>query len=294
MCLTWSSSARSIGVWHQSTPRAIRERMSPNAFSCRTWMSYDRYTLLSRVTWPYNCSLCGWEIVFFHIAILSQMQLIVQLQNGVMNTQCVILCHAHHGTRPWSQCWIGLIWSNPSGVTVAADAICPRSLWKSFSGAAVLPLNEFRQFNTDWKCSSVSHTVWFTESNSIPRKDSLHRGEFALFPVDPKSQQAEVTEHHVPVFAQLVPRLCQYQPVIELRMRTPHSLRGTMAASATFVKTRGDRDSPKGRTLYWYARPSNANRRNGMCRRRIETWKYASFRLIAANQSRGRMHSFLH
>ncbi len=73
-------------------------------------------------------------------------------------------------------------------------------------------------------------------------------------------------------------------------MRTPRSLRGTRAASATLVKTRGDRDSPKGRTLYWYARPSNANRRNGLCRGRIETWKYASFRSIAANQSRGRTH----
>ncbi len=31
-------------------------------------------------------------------------------------------------------------------------------------------------------------------------------------------------------------------------MRTPCSLKGTRAASATFVKTRGDRDSPKGRT----------------------------------------------
>ncbi len=31
-------------------------------------------------------------------------------------------------------------------------------------------------------------------------------------------------------------------------MRTPWSLKGTRAASATFVKTRGDRDSPKGRT----------------------------------------------
>ncbi len=44
-------------------------------------------------------------------------------------------------------------------------------------------------------------------------------------------------------------------------MRTPCSLWGTRAASTTFVKTRGDRDSPKGRTLYLYARPSNANRR---------------------------------
>ncbi len=31
-------------------------------------------------------------------------------------------------------------------------------------------------------------------------------------------------------------------------MRMPCSLKGTRAASATFVKTRGDRDSPKGRT----------------------------------------------
>ncbi len=63
-------------------------------------------------------------------------------------------------------------------------------------------------------------------------------------------------------------------------MRTPCSLRGTRAASATFVKTWGDR----------YARPSNANYRNGLWRRRIDTWKYASIRSIAANQSLGRTH----
>ncbi len=39
-------------------------------------------------------------------------------------------------------------------------------------------------------------------------------------------------------------------------MRMPASLSGTRAASTTLVKTRGDRDSPKGRALYWYARPS--------------------------------------
>ncbi len=32
-------------------------------------------------------------------------------------------------------------------------------------------------------------------------------------------------------------------------MRTPCSLKGTRAASATFVKTQGDMDSPKGRIL---------------------------------------------
>ncbi len=45
----------------------------------------------------------------------------------------------------------------------------------------------------------------------------------------------------------------------------PASLNGTRAASTTLVKTRGDRDSPKGRTLYWYARPSNAKRRKTVC-----------------------------
>ncbi len=36
------------------------------------------------------------------------------------------------GTRECSQCWSGLIWSNPSGVTAAADAICPRRPLKLF------------------------------------------------------------------------------------------------------------------------------------------------------------------
>ncbi len=35
----------------------------------------------------------------------------------------------------------------------------------------------------------------------IEKRDPLHRGEFALFPVDPKAQPAEVWEHQVPVFA---------------------------------------------------------------------------------------------
>jgi len=63
----------SVCVCHQSTTRAIREQTSPNTLS-----PYDHHTLLLCVTWQYNRSLCGWEIVFFHIAILSQMQLIVQ------------------------------------------------------------------------------------------------------------------------------------------------------------------------------------------------------------------------
>ncbi len=106
-------------------------------------------------------------------------------QAGVTWTLSVPLCHAHLGTRPWSQCWSGLIWSSPSGVTTAAAAICPRSLWNCFSGAAVLFLNVFKQFNTDWARSCVRRAVWLTESNSIPRKEILCTGESsALFPVD--------------------------------------------------------------------------------------------------------------
>ncbi len=59
----------------------------------------------------------------------------------------------------------------------------------------------------------------------------------------------------------------------QLRILMPTSRNGARAASATFVKTRGDRESPKGRTLYCHARPSDANRRNGLYRGRIKTWK---------------------
>ncbi len=45
----------------------------------------------------------------------------------VIPTRSVPRHHAHLGTRECSQCCSGLIWSNPSGVTAAADAICP---WK--------------------------------------------------------------------------------------------------------------------------------------------------------------------
>ncbi len=39
----------------------------------------------------------------------------------------------------------------------------------------------------------------------------------------------------------------------------PASLNGTRAASTTLVKTRGDRDSPKGRALYWYGPGGKGN-----------------------------------
>ncbi len=38
----------------------------------------------------------------------------------------------------------------------------------SFSGAAVLFLNVFKQFNTDWARSCVRRAVWLTKSSSIP------------------------------------------------------------------------------------------------------------------------------
>ncbi len=55
----------------------------------------------------------------------------------------------------------------------------------------------------------MRYAVRLTEST-----DPLHWREFALFPVDPKSQLAEVTEHHVPVLAQLIPRL--NEPIVEI------------------------------------------------------------------------------
>ncbi len=99
----------------------------------------------------------------------------------VMFTRSAPRCHAHLGTRECNQCWSGLIWSNPSGVTAAADAICPRSLWNCFSGTTVLPLKELRQFSTDWARSSVRRAVILTESNSTPRKEILCAGESLLF-----------------------------------------------------------------------------------------------------------------
>ncbi len=101
----------------------------------------------------------------------------------VMFTQSVLRCHAHLGTRECSQCWSGLIWSNPSGVTVAADAICPRSLWNCFSGTTFLPLKELRQFSTAWAHSSVRRAVTLTSysSYSTPRKEILCTGESLLF-----------------------------------------------------------------------------------------------------------------
>ncbi len=48
----------------------------------------------------------------------------------------------------------------------------------------------------------------------------------------------------------------------QLRILMPTSHNGARAPSVTFAKTRGDRESPKGRTLYCHAWPSNTNQRS--------------------------------
>ncbi len=60
------------------------------------------------------------------------------------------------------------------------------------------------------------------------KRDPLRWHEFALFPVDPKAQQAEVLEHPVPVCRQLPARLCKYEPVVEVveNAHTPFSQGG--------------------------------------------------------------------
>lgn len=76
-------------------------------------------------------------------------------QIRIKHTQSMLQHHAHLRT-----CY--LICNNPSGITVAADAIFPRSLWNCFRGTAVFPLNKFRQFSSDWPCLLVRvqlHTV---------------------------------------------------------------------------------------------------------------------------------------
>ncbi len=65
--------------------------------------------------------------------------------------------------------------------TEAADAICPRSLWKCFSGTTILPLKELRQVSMDWARSLVRRATTLTESNSILRKEFLCTGESLLF-----------------------------------------------------------------------------------------------------------------
>ncbi len=189
----------------------------------------------------------------------------------VMFTRSAPRRHAHLGTQECNQCWSGLIWSNPSGVTAATDAICPRSLWNSFSGATVLPLKELRQFSTDWARYSVRRAVILTESTPHQEKRFSAQGRACSFPSWPEAPTGWGAE---------APGPCDRTTVLgrgpcsrQLRILMPTSRNGARAPSAIFVKTREDRESPKGRTLYCHARPSDANRRNSLCRGWIETWK---------------------
>ncbi len=155
-----------------------------------------------------------------------------------------------------------------------------------------LPLKELRQFSTAWACSSVKRAVIPTESNSTPRKEILCTGESLLFSQLTRSlnwlrcrSTKSLWSHNCSLdWANIG------QSSRELGTLMPTSRSGVSALSTTFIKAQGDRESPRGRILYCYAQPSNANRRNGLCRRRIETWMEVSFRSIAANQSWGWMH----
>ncbi len=129
---------------------------------------------------------------------------------GMTETRYVPWRHAHLGTRSWSQCWSGLIWINPSGVTAAADAIWPRSLWKCFSGTALLRWKDSRQLSIDWARSIERRAVRLTESNSMPRKEILCVGESLLF------SQLTWSSNRLRLFAQQCSRLCQYLPVVEV------------------------------------------------------------------------------
>ncbi len=51
----------------------------------------------------------------------------------------------------------------------------------------------------------------------------LHLHEFSLFPVDPKTQLAEMPEHQVPACAQLLVRMCKNETVIKV-VKDEHTL----------------------------------------------------------------------
>ncbi len=104
----------------------------------------------------------------------------------VMFTQSIPRRHAHLGTRECNQCWSGLIWSNLSGVTAAADAICPRSLWNCSSGTTVLPLKELRSALTGcarlWGAPSYSPSLTPHREKRFPAQ-----GRARSFPSWPKA-----------------------------------------------------------------------------------------------------------
>lgn len=48
------------------------------------------------------------------------------------------------------------------------------------------------------------------------KRNALHRRDLVYLPIELKSQPAEVPGHQVPVFAQLIWRLGQNEPVLEI------------------------------------------------------------------------------
>ncbi len=94
-------------------------------------------------------------------------------------------------------------------------------------------------------CCLIDRIQFHTE-----KRDPLRRGEFALFPVDPKAQLAEVRVHQVPVFAQLVLRLWQYEPVIEV-VENANALfsQGNKGCLHNFRDDTGRQGQPEGQDL---------------------------------------------
>ncbi len=82
------------------------------------------------------------------------------------------------------------------------------------------------------------------------KREPLHWHEFALFPVDPKTQLAEVPEHQVPVCAQLLARLCKYEPVVKVveDAHTPFS-QGNKGRLRDFGEDARRQGQPEGQDL---------------------------------------------
>lgn len=121
-------------------------------------------------------------------------------------------------------------------------------------------------------------SVWPNTALSQEKK-IFCTGESLLFSqLTLKTKLAEVTEHQIPVFAQLIPWLFQYEPVVRI-VENVNALfsHGNMATSMTFVKTRGDSNSQKGKTLYWYAACLHIGWRDRLFHVLRKTWPASAF-----------------
>lgn len=164
---------------------------------------------------------------------------------------------------------------------VSCDMRCEHTPPLQLMYATVAVLSIWTNTCLPWSNSQNRYRANSTARNSRQLVCQCSRG-----PVhEPEAAHPLHTAHQT--CSDLIPR----HPDIKIATRMPTYLSGL---SKTLVKTQGDRDSPKMRTLYWYAQPSKAKRRSGLCRGKIETWMYTYFRSITANQSRGRMHMRMH